>query len=79
MCRCSRKNLLSTVTPVSYYSNTVFQAQREEIKETLTKTNARYLYLTKFESYTEELPYSPGDSGVKKIFENANVTIWERE
>ncbi len=61
------------------YSNTVFQAQREEIKETLTKTNARYLYLTKFESYTEELPYSPGDSGVKKIFENANVTIWERE
>jgi len=59
------------------YNRTVFQAKtREEAKIELKKSKVRYVYLVKFESYFEQLPFSPGDLGVEKIFSNANSEIW---
>lgn len=55
----------------------VFQAKtREEAKSELKKTKIKYVYLVKFESYSEKLPFSPGDLDVEKIFSNANAEIW---
>lgn len=50
---------------------------RELTKKELAKTNAKYIYLVKYENYIEKLPFSPGDLGIKKIFENGNSAIWE--
>lgn len=49
---------------------------REEIKNELIRTKVKYIYLVKFESYFEKLPFSPGDLGVERIFSNANAEIW---
>ena len=59
------------------YNSIIFQTQdREEAIKEFKRTGAKYLYLVKFESYLEKLPFSPGDFGVEKIFENANAQIW---
>lgn len=59
------------------YNKLVFQAKtREKAKSDLKKTKTKYVYLVKFESYFEKLPFSPGDLGVEKIFSNANAEIW---
>ena len=59
------------------YNKSVFQAKtREKAKSELKKTKIKYIYLVKFESYFEKLPFSPGDLGVEKIFSNANAEIW---
>lgn len=55
----------------------VFLTDKDIAREALVKSSARYVYLTKYESYIETLPLSPGDLGVRKIFENANAVIWE--
>lgn len=61
----------------SAYNEPFYQPKtREEIKKELEKTKVKYIYLVKFESYFEKLPYSPGDLGVEKIFSNANSEIW---
>ncbi len=59
--------------------DSVFTVDREHIHEAFQKTGATYIYLVKIGDYIENLPYSPGDSGVKKIFENADATIWQKE
>ncbi len=60
------------------YNSTIFKTQdREEAKKEFKKNGAKYIYLVKFESYVEKLPFSPGDFGVEKIFENANAVIWK--
>jgi len=59
------------------YNSSVFKAKdRETAKNNLRKLGVRYIYLVKFEGYKEELPFSPGDLGVEKIFSNANADIW---
>lgn len=59
------------------YNRSVFQAKiREDAKRELTKLKVKYVYLVKFESYFERLPFSPGDLDVEKIFSNANAEIW---
>lgn len=61
----------------SAYNEPFFQPKtREEIKRELDTTKVKYIYLVKFESYFEKLPFSPGDLGVEKIFSNANAEIW---
>lgn len=60
------------------YNSYVFNAkERQKAKIDLKKTGVRYIYLVKFEAYKEELPFSPGDLGITKIFSNANAEIWE--
>lgn len=62
--------------PITYNSS-VFKAKtREEAKKEFNKLGIGYVYLVKFESYFEKLPFSPGDLGVEKIFSNANAEVW---
>lgn len=59
------------------YNFSVFKAKdRETVKNDLKKLGVKYVYLVKFEDYKEELPFSPGDLGVERIFSNANAEIW---
>ena len=60
------------------YDKSVFiEPDRKKIKDLLNYLDIKYIYLTKYESYIERLPFSPGDLGVEKVFENANAAIWE--
>lgn len=62
----------------SAYNEPFYQPKtREGVKSELNKTKVKYIYLVRFESYFEQLPFSPGDLGVEKIFSNANAEIWE--
>lgn len=59
------------------YNSSVFKAKTiEGAKKEFKKLRVKYVYLIKFESYSEKLPFSPGDLGVEKIFSNANAEIW---
>ncbi len=44
----------------------------------LKDLNIKYVYLAKYESYIEYLPYPPEDIGLKRVYENANAEIWGR-
>lgn len=49
-----------------------------KLDKEIRKLGAKYLYLVKFEGYIESLEnFSPGDLGVEKIYENANVQLWK--
>lgn len=43
----------------------------------LKQESVRYIYLSKYEDYIEPLPYIPQDLGIHRVYENANVEIWE--
>lgn len=59
------------------YNASMFNGQtRVEARREFKKTNAKYIYVVKFEDYREEVPFSPGDLGIEKIYENANAQIW---
>lgn len=56
----------------------VFTAEtRQEAKDEFKKTGASYIYLAKYEDYIEKVPFSPGDLGIEKIYDNANAEIWK--
>lgn len=60
------------------YNATIFQAKtRKEGRQELNKLGAKYIYLVRYEGYLEEMPFSPGDLNVEKIYENANTQIWQ--
>jgi len=59
------------------FNSSVFKAKtQKEAKKEFDKLDVKYIYLVKFESYIENLPFSPGDLGVEKVFSNANSEIW---
>lgn len=59
------------------YNRSIFVAEtRPEGKKILDSLKAKYIYIVKYENYTEKLPFSPGDYNVELIFENANAQIW---
>ena len=59
------------------YNRSIFVAEIRPLgKRQLDKLKARYIYLVKYENYTETLPFSPGDYNVELIYENANAQIW---
>ena len=60
------------------YNSTIIESKdRIKAKEILNEFKIKYIYLAKYESYIEKLPFSPGDLGIEKIFENANAVVWE--
>ncbi len=63
--------------PIIYSKIFFSDLTRDEAKGFLRKKGIKYIYLAKFEGYEETLMFSPGDYGIKKIFENENSTIWE--
>jgi len=59
------------------YNSLIFETNdRGLAKKEFEKTKAKYIYLVKYFDYAEHIPFSPGDLGVEKIFNNANVEIW---
>ena len=59
------------------YNRSIFVAEsRPAGKKILDSLRARYIYVIKYENYTESLPFSPGDYNIELIFENANSQIW---
>lgn len=59
------------------YNRSIFVAESRPVgKKILDDLKARYIYVVKYENYTEKLPFSPGDYNVELIFENANAQIW---
>lgn len=59
------------------YNLSIFNAKsREEGRKELQKLKVKYIYLAKFESYSEKLPFSPGDYNAELIYENSNAQIW---
>ena len=63
--------------PIVYNSSIFNATDRQKAKTDLKNIRVKYIYLVKFEEYKENLPFSPGDLGIKKIFSNANAEIWE--
>ena len=60
------------------YNSSVFNAKnQQEAKEEFDKLNSKYIYLAKYEDYIEKTPFSPGDLGIEKIYDNANAEIWK--
>lgn len=58
-------------------NRSIFVAKsRPDGKKKLDSLAAKYIYVVKYENYTESLPFSPGDYNVELIFENANAQIW---
>ncbi|MCL4415737.1 MAG: hypothetical protein M1365_03405 [Actinobacteria bacterium] len=68
--RLSRKPII--------YNNKIFQTKsRKEGRQELKSLGAKYIYLVRYKGYLEEMPFSPGDLNVEKIYENANSQIWQ--
>ena len=62
------------------YNSKVFEAKsQKEAREEFEKLNEQYIYLSKYEDYIEKTPFSPGDLGIEKIYDNANAEIWRRK
>jgi hypothetical protein len=60
------------------YNSSVFEAKvRETARNDFAKLGTKYIYLVKFEDYVEKVPFSPGDLGIEKIYDNANAEIWK--
>lgn len=61
-------------------NNKVFAStNREESLREFTKSNSKYVYLTKYEGNFEKIPFSPGDLGIELLYENANAQIWVKK
>ena len=69
-----KSDLLPTTTNEKHILEAKYT--RQQLYEYLSRSGANYIYLVKYGSYEEVLPYSPGDLGVEKIFNNAHVQIW---
>ena len=65
--------------PVVYNSSVFLASTREGARDEFKKLQARYIYVVRFEDYKEQVPFSPGDLGIEKIYENANAQIWQRK
>ena len=63
--------------PIVYSLDFVLAKNPDEAKIILEKNNIRYIYLTKYEDYIEQIAFNPKDLKIRKIFENANAAIFE--
>lgn len=52
---------------------------RQKAKHLFDSSEVKYIYLVSYDSYTEKIPFSPGDLGIEKIYSNANSEIWMRK
>lgn len=66
-----------TNMPVEINISFLLSNSSKEAKTILKDKNIRYIYLTHYEDYTETLPFLPQDLGLKRVYQNANVTIWK--
>ena len=62
--------------PIVYDSSIFDATTQENAREKFEKLKAKYIYLAKYEKYIEKTPFSPGDLGIEKIYDNANAELW---
>lgn len=61
------------------YNKSVFEAKNQtDARQEFNKTGTEYIYVARYENYNEKVPFSPGDLGIEKVYENANAQIWKR-
>lgn len=59
-------------------NNSVFDSNSQaEAKEEFAKLHVKYIYVTKYDKNIESPPFSPGDLGIEKIYENAHSALWK--
>lgn len=63
--------------PIIYDTEFQVAANSSEARQILETQKIKYIYLPRYESYVEILPYLPQDLGLKRVYENANAEIWE--
>lgn len=51
-------------------------ATSQKAREILKELNVKYVYLAKYESFIESLPYLPEDLGLTRVYQNGNSEIW---
>ncbi len=49
----------------------------KKARQIISEKSIDYIYLAKYESYIESLPYLPQDLDLEKFYENGNVEIWK--
>jgi len=60
------------------YNKSLFNAKtRPEGKQIINSLHAKYIYVARVGDYKEIVPFSPGDLGIKLIYENASSQIWQ--
>lgn len=74
-----KKNYVSQLShkPIIYNSSVFLAQTRQGGRRELNKLGVKYIYLVRYGGYVEEMPFSPGDLNVEKIYENANTQIWQ--
>ena len=73
-----RKYVASLSHKQIVYNSSVLDAKnREEGRRELQNLGVKYLYLVRYENYKEDIPFSPGDYNLEKVYETANSTIWQ--
>ncbi|KKQ25780.1 MAG: hypothetical protein US62_C0006G0002 [Candidatus Woesebacteria bacterium GW2011_GWA1_37_8] len=63
---------------IVYNSSVINSIDRETAKKEFDKLNVDYVYLVKYGDYIEKLPFSPGDIGVAKLYDNPYTEIWKK-
>lgn len=74
-----KKNYVGQISGHQTIANLSFiLAENSHIAKQILAGNAiKYVYLTRYESYIEHLPYNSDELGLVKIYENGNSEIWE--
>ncbi len=59
------------------YNQSIFNPKdRADGWTKLQQTGAQYIYLVSYADYKEQLPFSPGDYHLQKVYQNANAQVW---
>lgn len=74
----NRRSYVKTLAkkPIVQNQKVVDAKSQEEARLELTKTEAKYIYLAKYENYIEKIPFSPGDLNIEKLYDTANAEVW---
>jgi hypothetical protein len=60
------------------YGNFILETKNSsEIVERIKKLKIKYVYLVRYENYSEKISFSPGDLDIEKIYSNANAELWK--
>lgn len=61
-----------------HYEEKLFQiANYKQAGSYFNKLDARYIFISKSQGFENRLKLSPGDYGIRKIYENSSSQIWE--
>lgn len=62
-----------------YYDEKLFNiTDHKKLSGYLDKLNAQYIYINKNRGFENKLKLSPGDYGIRKIYENSSSQIWQK-